>query len=515
MPPSNTLGLLTVFPIASMQLQVSTFSPHLRANGVAAPRVAGILPALFTDCTRFACLVLLLTLTGCTQPRLADRSTDDLLQRLPQIPQADRVRLALLDQLTSRTLTPAQHETLSRCLADILASPKNSPATRRRALQIATQHYPARAPAWLAHAYQPTPEPDLRAHILRHLTIQSHPHAVPPLLLALDHADHTHSTEAPAIAAALAASANLPLTEALTKHLRSNAPNRQRLAALACLRRRIGHLPTRHLILNTPHTDPFLATLHFWARRFDYLPTNMPRYFLCRHHQLNLTPDDFQRLADTAQHLARREAYRFDPRDTHLLLTLPPERLATPATQLSARIAARLSTRSHTKRPPSSPGAPDDYTEHFTGPNHPISYTDLVRVDLLLDTLALPDTPKQLQQFLRDDLADTSTEVGGLALLELENQRVCFRPYPPGDRARDNQYRESLDMFEDAANCLARWHCHAHRQRGPLLAGPGSDDLHYAQWSDSPMLVVTYLARNRCNVDYLNPEGAVIDLGNY
>ena len=457
---------------------------------------------------------LTLTLTGCTQPHLTESSTEQLLQRLPQIPQADRVRLALLDELTSRPLDPAQHDTLGRCLADILASPRNSPAVRRYALHLATDRYPARAPVWLAHALEPTPEPDLRADILRCLTTQSHPDAVPPLLLALDHADRDHPDEAPAIADALAAAAKLPLTDALTDQLRrQEAPTRQRLAALACLVRRIGQPSTCDLILDTPQPDPFVKSLQFWARHFDYLPTNMPRWFLCSHLQLNLAPGDLQRLAKTVQHLAHRETYRFDPRDAHLLLTMPPESLTTPATLLTSRLAARLAARRHTKRPPSYRGAPDDYPEHFTGRNDPISYTDLVRINLLLDTLDLPDTAKQLQQFLQDDLAEAATEVGGLALLE--NRRARFRPYPPGSRAGDNQYRESLDMFQDAAYCLARWHCHAHRQRGPQLAGPGSDDLHYAQWCDSPLVIVTYLAHNLCNVDYVNPEGVVIDLGNY
>ena len=105
------------------------------------------------------------------------------------------------------------------------------------------------------------------------------------------------------------------------------------------------------------------------------------------------------------------------------------------------------------------------------------------------------------------------TEIGGLCFLA--GGGLVFKSYDPGRCLGDNQYVESPLMMSEAVYSLARWHCHADSWRGRELAGPGPDDLRYAAYLDSPVVVITYVNDKTCNIDYFTPEGIVIDLGNY
>jgi hypothetical protein len=97
----------------------------------------------------------------------------------------------------------------------------------------------------------------------------------------------------------------------------------------------------------------------------------------------------------------------------------------------------------------------------------------------------------------------------------VDGERIEYKKYPPGKQVGDNQYVESPEMLREGMLALGRWHCHADRWGREELAGPGPDDLRYAEWINNPVVVFTRLEKGKCNVDYLTPEGVVIDLGNY
>jgi len=137
-----------------------------------------------------------------------------------------------------------------------------------------------------------------------------------------------------------------------------------------------------------------------------------------------------------------------------------------------------------------------------------------LRIRLVLDALARPDTVKQLRRFLLDDMDDPATEVAGLCFFD-DSQKVRFQPYPPQSRGADNTYVESPQMLRDASLCLTRWHCHADRQKSNLLAGPGLDDLKFAEYYGTSLVIITYINAKILNVDYCTAQGDVVDLGNY
>jgi hypothetical protein len=58
---------------------------------------------------------------------------------------------------------------------------------------------------------------------------------------------------------------------------------------------------------------------------------------------------------------------------------------------------------------------------------------------------------------------------------------------------------------------------HLHTQSGDLgnLAGPGGGDLNFAHLVHATCVVVTNLGEGKYDIDYYNPEMAVIDLGIY
>ncbi|MCP4710585.1 MAG: hypothetical protein GY869_18330, partial [Planctomycetes bacterium] len=219
--------------------------------------------------------------------------------------------------------------------------------------------------------------------------------------------------------------------------------------------------------------------VRFWVDHFSYIPSSIPQFFLCQSQKTRISPTQLNDLQQKIAWLVNHQNYQFDVADTYILLQSENTNLLPARDVLVDQIARRLEPVSHSYRIPSYSGAADDYREDFLGQHNLFSYTDLLRIRLILDALARQDTVKQLQRLVLEDLDDNATEVAGLCFLD-DSKNVQFRPYEPQTRQADNMYVESPEMLWDAAMCLTRWHCHADRQKSSLIAGPGLDDLKFA-----------------------------------
>jgi hypothetical protein len=293
-----------------------------------------------------------------------------------------------------------------------------------------------------------------------------------------------------------------------------------RLAGLVCLVRFEGKAAAEEVVISAEARDEFLENLSFWAAGYDYLPGNMMSFYMCV-RQKGMLPAE--RMAELRRRLAlirQREEYEFDVCDSHLLLGVGGEVLSAGRGELAAEIGRRLGGLAHTKREGSYSGAVDDYREDFAGRCNLFSYTDLLRIRLLLDWLGRSGHTDTVRGFLRADAAERLSEVGGLWFIDNAGS-IEFRRYEPGQKAGDNQYIESQELLNDAALCLGRWHCHVDQRPGKGLAGPGSDDISYGRYVHTPMVVITLLNGYddkigiRYNVDYLSAGSVVVDLGNY
>lgn len=455
-----------------------------------------------------------LLMAGCAQQYVTGLSTDELIELAGQSDQADRWRLAVIDEVLTRPLHPQQKQHLGRQLSRIVGSSLHSPAIRQRVVTVIFDYYPDNAPQWLGAALSKTHEPQIRNRIIANLVELNDKRALPGLIIALASELNTHNLQASSVGNALTQIAGEPIEQVLSAQL-AQADNLQaRIASIQCLEIYLGKEKTISLVLALPSEDDFIEMLQFWAQSFAYLPSKSSTILTSQIQRLLLSQSQKAQLQQRVKILTQQQSYRFDVRDSYLLLGAPQALLTGPCRQLTGHITRQLAKLGHTKRPASYKGGPDDYREDFVDQRNLLNYTDLVRIKLLLHSLSEPSSAAQLKRFLQEDFADIETEVGGLCYLDEQN-RVVFQAYTPGRRRGDNQFDESPQMIEDAAFCLARWHCHADSWRGPELAGPGVDDLNYAAYHNCPLVVITHVNDKICNVDYCTPEGVVIDLGNY
>jgi len=495
-------------------------------------------------------------LTGCAERYVSQRSTEELIELAGDRGQADRVRLAVLEEVWARPLDGEQQRILGEKLAGVAKSPLHSPVVRGRVVDIIATKYPGEASLWLSEALIETGESGIRGRILGHLEQFGDLRALPGLIIALSMPtlrEGMPPADPPTpgvgtvprqkIEGVISRIANDSVERVLASYLLDPEDNtlRGRTAALRSLMRLQGEEAVQQILSLGGEGDVFLAPLRFWAEEFDYVPETQSEILMCQLQWLQLTTEQKEELEQRARLLQERERYTFEIADSYILLEAEKRLVARSGDRLRSAIGQRLYSAAHTKRPASYRGAADDYREDFVGQVRELSYTDLLRIHVLLESLGSEPFIEQLQRYLQEDMRAEATEVGGLSFLQAG--RVAFKAYPPVERRGDNQYHESAEMIADGVYCLARWHCHADthqertdqgavqerrsgvpgaggvfssgRWRGAALAGPGVDDMGYVQYFRCPLLVVTYIDRETLNLDYVSGGGIVVDLGNY
>ena len=455
----------------------------------------------------------IVSLTGCLNSPVPRWSTDTLIESAGNRELSDRLRIEVLDEITQREPDPNQHKKLGAVFAEVVGSPLHSTAVRQQVLHIITDYYRAESGRWLGAALLNSSEKQLRREIIDALMKLPDKKTIPYLILALIEPEAELLKDKTAIIRAVESIAGKPIEKVAIEYLSDGKKLKPRIAALACLLEQKSRSEVITELAALPTRDEFIEELQFWARRFGYVPTNIMRYYQCRMQRTISTGPQLQRLRQRVLLLRRREEYVFDVRDSYLLMTAGDERLNIPQTKLNDGIHRRLAEMEHTKRQYSYPGAPDDYAEGFIDQCNLLSYADLTRIKLLLESLRRENFIERIKMFLQQDFFDTTSETGGLCFLD--RGEIVLNKYEPGRRQGDNQYVESAKMVQDGVLCIARWHCHTDQWRGAELAGPGIDDLRYADWINCPVVVLTRIGKKRCNVDYFTPEGIVVDLGNY
>ncbi len=86
-------------------------------------------------------------------------------------------------------------------------------------------------------------------------------------------------------------------------------------------------------------------------------------------------------------------------------------------------------------------------------------------------------------------------------------------PPRPGSRRGDHEFVASTDMILQSDDALAHYHFHVQEPRNSEYAGPSANDLAYSARYGRSCLVLTSVASGVMDVDFYQPDGAVIDLG--
>jgi len=139
---------------------------------------------------------------------------------------------------------------------------------------------------------------------------------------------------------------------------------------------------------------------------------------------------------------------------------------------------------------------------------------------LLADMAARdPHVAHELFRQAEADLEDTSTEHGGVldavetdASADPAFDAIGFAPRP-SQRMGDRRFIASVDMLKRGATALFHYHFHANDRSNGEYAGPSEGDLVYAREFGRACLVFTFIDKNTLGVDYYQPGGERVDLG--
>lgn len=278
-----------------------------------------------------------------------------------------------------------------------------------------------------------------------------------------------------------------------------------RVAAWVALSRLVDR-PTRDGLLGFAMGTPADQLQHA-AQRLDILPDTQAQLLMLLRLSEPVHADlwtamlqtpltDDQRLGLAPRHLPAITTQRGRPPTDHAtLFTVLAERLDHQPTE--RRESRALDTA---------------YTEAFIDHRDNLAWGDLLVIETLLNALSDPSLIRDLFAHADTDLADNTTEYGGLLLIDAQS-RTAFRAYPPMLRGNDTRYVASDNLLANLPRALAHIHFHASTSRNPEHAGPGRGDLAFAQRFGVSCLVLTFLDRDMLNADYYQPDGIVIDLG--
>ncbi|MEQ9502800.1 MAG: hypothetical protein RIT81_38375 [Deltaproteobacteria bacterium] len=182
-----------------------------------------------------------------------------------------------------------------------------------------------------------------------------------------------------------------------------------------------------------------------------------------------------------------------------------------PCDALITSLTKRLAQTTHAHR--SDRAA--EYSERFEDHVDKLSTSDLVRIDWLLTALEDGVVRKTIGAQIEADQADETTELGGMFVVQGGAPR--FVPLKPDAPESNNSFRFPAQVNPLASVVTAHLHAVGHtdgENAGPSSAfGGRSGDRGFTAESGRSDLVIADLGDGKFGVDYVNPEGAVVDLG--
>ncbi len=151
-----------------------------------------------------------------------------------------------------------------------------------------------------------------------------------------------------------------------------------------------------------------------------------------------------------------------------------------------------------------------------------LAWPDLLTILLVDEVVHQPGVTRMLASQAVLDRKDESTEYGGilarknvgLGAVPREEWLAQLFPPRPGQRQGDERFVASDDMLTASDTALAHYHFHVQKERNESFAGPSPGDLGYAERFGRACVVLTSVGKGgRMDVDYYQPDGTVIDLG--
>ncbi len=189
-----------------------------------------------------------------------------------------------------------------------------------------------------------------------------------------------------------------------------------------------------------------------------------------------------------------------------------PGWLATTRPELIAHIEGRLDGRVTNLRHGASTSG---QRELFRYTKDGLRWADALVVAVTLE--ALDDVGLASEVFRQADLDhnDRSTEHGGVITGDDSAPVFYATHYPPrpAQRYGDNRFVASPEMITNSDDALLHYHFHASSLKHREYAGPSAGDTEYAALYRRGAVVFTFIDGDTLGVDYYQPDGVTVDLG--
>ncbi len=174
--------------------------------------------------------------------------------------------------------------------------------------------------------------------------------------------------------------------------------------------------------------------------------------------------------------------------------------------KLDDRLALVMPTQ-RTDRRAAQPG----YSERWADHRNRLAWADLLVIDTVLDAIDRPRLAAELFRQADADLADTTTEHGGVLDFDTRGYRAIA--FAADFTDHDRRFIAPPELLQRMFTGIAHYHFHAQAHDNTAYAGPGAGDQAFIDRFGATAVLLTFLDRDRLNVDYCQPDGVVIDLG--
>jgi len=259
-----------------------------------------------------------------------------------------------------------------------------------------------------------------------------------------------------------------------------------------------------------------IRAMQYFADQFGFIPTARRELFAVA-KAFETRRRALIAVAERANRWQRESEYRFNIRDLHLIASLAadPQRRAMSRRLLEREVAAAIAARQRAGGAGgSAPIMRGGRLVGFDAQKTSLTVADLWNLLLIDEMLSQQWTRVAIRKTAQDDRADTRTAWGGLIVYR--NGRAEAEVHPATERRGDEQFIPPPAMRARAINALATFVGHFRRDAlSDASVGPTDAELKSAKRQNICGLVLSTLVRGRLNATYYNPDGIVIDLGNY
>ncbi len=288
---------------------------------------------------------------------------------------------------------------------------------------------------------------------------------------------------------------------------------RQQVAAWELLNR-ISDSETLIAHLNAaPDTNPMVVDLKAAARDLHALPRTREGVLRLSYIRDPRRADFWAKAKARVAQLGDAQKVGLELRHMPALIALGDDVLAMSRAALVSDLHVRLSAAEHHLKGPSYDGGASDHPQLLRLSLDRLVWADLATVHLLTGLLNDRDAVAALFQHADQDHEDRTTEFGGVLGYDTDRRKFTVTPYTPLMRRHDLTFIPSQQMIEHVYTSVAHYHFHAREYKHSEWAGPGQGDLRMADRIEVTAIVLTFIDRDRLNLDYYQPGKVVVDVG--